>query len=110
MGRKEERRLKKIKGEKLGKARPSEISLTPMRRGNEISIPVNVDNMKGPFSNLPGSMTPEEFMNVTHNLSDKELNRIIYENAKMAIREGLMPDKPTFHKHLKRSLPSEIGM
>ena len=96
MGRKEDRKIKKLHGEKLGKSRSSspELNIGPIRRGSEISIPVNVDNMKGPLSNLPGSMTPEEFMGMTHHLSDKELNRIIYENAKMAIREGLMPDKP----------------
>ena len=96
MGRKEDRKIKKLHGEKLGKNRSSspELNIGPIRRGSEISIPVNVDNMKGPLSNLPGSMTPEEFMGMTHHLSDKELNRIIYENAKMAIREGLMPDKP----------------
>ena len=95
MGRKEERRLKKLHGEKLGKTRlPSDIDIGPMMIGDEIAIPINVDNAKGPVSELPGSMTPEEFMGVTQHLSDKELNRIIYNNAKMAVREGFMPDKP----------------
>ncbi|MBR7148219.1 MAG: hypothetical protein IKD13_05230 [Firmicutes bacterium] len=31
---------------------------------------------------------------MTHTLSDKELNRVIYENAKFAVREGFMPDWP----------------
>ena len=96
MGRKEERRLKKLHGEKLGKSSSSssEINIGPMKVGNEIAIPVNVDNVKGPVSDLPSSLTPQEFMKVTQHLSDKELNRIIYNNAKMAVREGLMPDKP----------------
>ena len=33
-------------------------------------------------------------MGMTHTLSDKELNRVIYENAKFAVREGFMPDWP----------------
>ena len=95
MGRKEERRLKKLHGEKLGKSKASpELNIGPMRLGDEIAIPVNVDNAKGPVSDLPSSLTPEEFMGMTHHLSDKELNRIIYNNAKMAIKEGLMPDRP----------------
>ena len=95
MGRKEERRLKRLHGEKLGKNRvSSELNIGPMKIGDEIAIPVNVDNAKGPVSDLPSSLTPEEFMGMTHHLSDKELNRIIYNNAKMAIKEGLMPEKP----------------
>lgn len=33
-------------------------------------------------------------MNSTHELSDRELNRIIYQNAKIAIADGTMPDFP----------------
>lgn len=95
MGRKEERRLKKLHGEKLRKNRiPSDLNIGPLKLGNEIAIPVNVDNAQKPVSDLPGSVTPEEFMGLTHHLSDKELNRIIYNNAKMAVQEGLMPEKP----------------
>ena len=31
---------------------------------------------------------------MSHTLSDRELNRIIYQNAKDAVRQGLMPPKP----------------
>ena len=95
MGRKEDRKLKKLHGEKLGKNRSSmDMDIGPLKVGDELAIPVHVDNAKGPISDLPGSLTPEEFMGVTHHLSDKELNRIIYNNAKMAVREGFMPEKP----------------
>ena len=96
MGRKEDRKLKKLHGEKLRRSQlpSSELNIGPVKMGNEIAIPVNVDNPKGPLSDLPGSLTPEEFATVTQHISDKELNRIIYNNAKMAVREGLMPDKP----------------
>ena len=62
--------------------------------GRELVIPVNADNEKGPVSNTSGFFSPEDFMGMTHTLSDKELNRVIYENAKFAVREGFMPDWP----------------
>lgn len=90
MGRKEERMIKKIKGEKLGKpSSPGQLNLSPLIMGNEIVIPVHSDNI-----DTDGPIAPDEFAKITHNLSDQELNRIIYENAKFAIREGLMPDWP----------------
>ena len=67
MGRKEDRKFKKLYGEKPGRAYPasSELDIGSMRIGNEIAIPVNMDNPKGPLSELPGSLTPEEFQKMT---------------------------------------------
>lgn len=94
MGRKEDRKLKKLKGESLKKTRSGELSLSPIIIGDKKIIPINTDNEKVPEMGKSGEMTPEEFMKVSHTLSDKELNRIIYQHARDAIEEGVMPPWP----------------
>ena len=36
----------------------------------------------------------EQFSKITHTLSDKELNRVIYQHAKDAVEAGVMPPWP----------------
>ena len=105
MGRKEDRRIKKLKGETLRSQNAIDESklLTPFVMGDTRVIPVRVDAEKkpvGPLSSMPDhgdeadGFTPEQFSKITHELSDQELNRIIYQNAKMAVEDGVMPDRP----------------
>lgn len=105
MGRREDRLLKKMKGENLRSANadpdPSRM-LNPFMVGDTRVIPVQVDNEKkaaGPvmprdYSDEEDGMTLEQFRHITQDLSDKELNRIIYQNAKMAVADGVMPPFP----------------
>ena len=106
MGRREDRRIKKLKGEAVRSQNSSvDMSklLTPFTMGDTRYIPVHVDAEKkpvGPLSSMPdlddepGGLTPEQFSKITHELSDKELNRIIYQNARMAVEDGVMPEWP----------------
>ena len=94
MGRREARRLKKLKGESLKKSKGIEPSLSPFIVGDTRVIPVIADNAKAPVAGGSADMTAEEFMKITHDLSDKELNRIIYQNAKDAVEQGVMPPWP----------------
>ena len=52
------------------------------------------ENAKAPAMIEAGSFSQEELSSMSHTLSDRELNRIIYQNAKDAVRQGLMPPKP----------------
>lgn len=94
MGRKENRKLKKLKGESFKKQAAAEITFSPFIDGDTRIIPIAAENTKVPVMNTPGSLSQEEFSGITHTLSDKELNRIIYQNAQEAVRMGLMPPKP----------------
>ena len=94
MGRKENRKLKKIKGESFKKQSAKEIVLSPFMEGNTRMIPIVAENTKAPVMTAPGALSQEEFGGITHMLTDKELNRIIYQNAQEAVRKGLMPPKP----------------
>ena len=98
MGRKEDRKLKKLKGESLRSPKVDyDKLLNPMIIGDTKYIPVVQDNMNAPVNpddNDPGIMTVDEFRERIHQFSDKEMNRIIYQNAKMAVEGGYMPDRP----------------
>ena len=94
MGRKENRKLKKLKGESFKKQAAADITFSPFIDGDTRIIPIAAENTKVPVMNTPGSLSQEEFSGITHTLSDKELNRIIYQNAQEAVRMGLMPPKP----------------
>lgn len=95
MGRKEERKLKKLKGESLKKAKISPPPLMSFIEGDTRYVPITLDNVKGPVSSeRPASLSRDEFEKSTHELSDQELNRIIYQDALFAVNNGLMPPRP----------------
>ena len=77
MGRKENRKLKKLKGESFKKQAAADITFSPFIDGDTRIIPIAAENTKVPVMNTPGSLSQEEFSGITHTLSDKELNRII---------------------------------
>lgn len=43
---------------------------------------------------LPALMTPEEFMKNSYKMSDKDMNRMMYEQAKAVVRLGESPEWP----------------
>ena len=43
---------------------------------------------------IHGLMTSQELMRIAHTLSDKELNRISYQQALDSVKDGTMPDWP----------------
>ena len=94
MGRKENRKLKKIKGESFKKQSAGEMPLAPFTLGDTRMVPIMAENAKAPAMIEAGSFSQEELSSMSHTLSDRELNRIIYQNAKDAVRQGLMPPKP----------------
>ena len=63
---------------------------TPFMMNGTMIVPIHADDDSG----IPDSMSPEEFMHQTHKLSDKELNRIMYEQAKLIVKMGQMPPWP----------------
>ena len=94
MGRKENRKLKKIKGESFKKQNAGEMPLAPFTLGDTRMVPIMAENAKAPAMIEAGSFSQEELSSMSHTLSDRELNQIIYQNAKDAVRQGLMPPKP----------------
>ena len=95
MGRKEERKLKKLRGESLKKTKISAPPPMPFIEGDTRYVPIILDNVKGPVSSEgSASLSREEFEKSTHELSDRELNRIIYQDALYAVKNGLMPSRP----------------
>ena len=63
---------------------------TPFMMNGTMIVPIHADDDSG----MPDSMSPEEFMHQTHKLSDKELNRIMYEQTKLIVKMGKMPEWP----------------
>lgn len=95
MGRKEERYKRKLG---MAPPKPSQVDkekmLTPFMMGDTKIIPVTADQAPAPEVGGSDMMTADEFQKITHTLSDKELNRIIYQNARDAVENGLMPPWP----------------
>ena len=95
MGRKEERlRNRMEKKEQKRQSIDTEKLLTPFTVGDQTIIPVVADRLSAPQATVDGLMSMDEFTHFTHALSDQELNRLIYQNAKEAVKNGTMPPWP----------------
>lgn len=73
---------------KSGKKKNIDLPRNPFIRGGTMYVPVD-ENIGG-----AAAMSPEEFMRQSHKLSDKELNRILYGQAKALVEAGAMPEWP----------------
>ena len=94
MGRKEERYRKRINDRNTAKGEfDKEKLLKPFIIDKTKYIPIE-GHFTAPATSPEHGMTQEEFTKVVHQFSDKELNRIIYQNTKDAIEMGIMPEWP----------------
>ena len=90
MNREEKRKQKKTS--KKSEANYEKM-LNPFINGDTMYIPVLADQnplMKDQMT----PMTPDEFMHMSYTISDAELNRIIYRNAKAVVEKGLVSPWP----------------
>ena len=91
MGRKENRRMMKLdRGTKYKKPKDMESLMQAFtREDGERVYPVMVDEPAE-----TGITSPEGLMRMAHKVSDRELNRLIYQQAKDAVEGGVMADWP----------------
>jgi len=66
--------------------------LEPYMDGHTKVIPVLSE--EGDDEGMHGLMTSQEMMKIAHTLSDKELNRISYQQALDSVQDGTMPEWP----------------